>query len=434
MLMPSTCRLRLLVCLSAILAFGLTGCALFSPIRGIPARRVPPEILAEPRANKELLDLALLRQDEPEEYLLDADDVLGVYIEGVLGTRDQPPPVHFPEDANIPPAIGFPTPVREDGTISLPLVSEHPINVAGLTVAEAEQAIRKAYTEERHILQPGNERIIVTLMRPRMYRVLVIREDFGPPDIGRIGRTGVLGAVRRGTGEAIDLPAYENDVLHALTATGGLPGLDAKNEIQIRRGMFKSDEERAMRLEQIQQGANLQRTESSDENLVRIPLRYKPGEKPHINKEDIILQTGDIVFIESRETDVFYTAGLLQGGQYQLPRDYDLTVLDAVSIAGAPVGAGSGIARAGFGGFSSQAATFGIPPSDLVLVRKLPDGSVVPISVDLTMAMIDPTENILVQPGDTLLLRYTPVEEVSNFLLSLIRVNVLFNGFSRFTR
>ena len=32
---------------------------------------------------------------------------------------------------------------------------------------------------------------------------------------------------RRGTGFALDLPAYENDVLNALAQTGGFPGTDA---------------------------------------------------------------------------------------------------------------------------------------------------------------------------------------------------------------
>lgn len=414
--------------LAALAALGLCGCTLFSPIRGVPSRRLPPQLLAEPRTNKELLDLALLGQEKAEEYLLDADDVLGVYIEGILGTVDQPPPVHFPEDASIPPSIGFPTPVREDGTISLPFVIEQPVNVAGMTVIEAEAAIRKAYTQDKALLPEGKERIIVTLIRPRKYRVLVVREDAGPPDLGRVGRTGILGAVRRGTGEAIDLPAYENDVLHALTATGGLPGLDAKNEIQIRRRVFTTPDERSLKLEQIEQGADLHSADPSDENVTRIPLRYAPGEKPDFSQEDVILNTGDIVFIESRETDVFYTAGLLTGGQYQLARDYDLTVLDAISIAGAPIGAGSGLARAGFGGTSSQAATFGVPPSDLVVIRKMPDGSVIPIAINLTTAMINSSENILVKPGDTLLLRYTPLEELTNFALSLVRVNVLFNG------
>jgi hypothetical protein len=44
-----------------------------------------------------------------------------------------------------------------------------------------------------------------------------------------------LGAAKRGTGKLVKLPAGENDVLHALAETGGLPGLDARNEIVIVR-------------------------------------------------------------------------------------------------------------------------------------------------------------------------------------------------------
>ena len=33
----------------------------------------------------------------------------------------------------------------------------------------------------------------------------------------------------------IKLDAYKNDVLHALMASGGLPGVNAKNEIKILR-------------------------------------------------------------------------------------------------------------------------------------------------------------------------------------------------------
>ncbi len=51
-------------------------------------------------------------------------------------------------------------------------------------------------------------------------------------------------------------------------------------------------------------------------HIVRIPIRLSPGEPVNIREQDIILCDGDIVFIESRETEVFYTGGLLGGGQY----------------------------------------------------------------------------------------------------------------------
>ena len=42
---------------------------------------------------------------------------------------------------------------------------------------------------------------------------------------------------------------------------------------------------------------------------------------------------GDIVFIETREREVYYTGGVLQGREIPLPRDYDLDVLAAISLA-----------------------------------------------------------------------------------------------------
>ena len=76
---------------------------------------------------------------------------------------------------NLPPAIGFPIPVRDDGTIPLPLVE--PISVSGLTVGQAERAIIEAYTVKKRILVAGRERVMVSLMRPRTTRVLVVRQD-----------------------------------------------------------------------------------------------------------------------------------------------------------------------------------------------------------------------------------------------------------------
>ena len=45
------------------------------------------------------------------------------HVEGVLGDRNQPLPIHLApqfqirEQRRLPPAIGYPIPVREDGTV-----------------------------------------------------------------------------------------------------------------------------------------------------------------------------------------------------------------------------------------------------------------------------------------------------------------------------
>lgn len=152
-------------------------------------------------------------------------------------------------------------------------------------------------------------------------------------------------------------------------------------------------------------------------NVVKIPVRLAEGEMPHVTEEDITLHDGDIVFIESRETEVFYTGGLLGGGQYTLPRDYDLRVLEAVSIAESrnlSGGGGTATLRT-VGGVSSLNQDVATSASRVVILRHLPNGRRVAVEVDINKAMRYQEENILVQPGDMLILQYTLPEAVAAF-------------------
>lgn len=421
-----------LVVVATISTF-LTGCTtLLTPLSGVPAHRLPREFFAKPKNNLMPIDISRLRQDPPREYLLAAEDILGIYIEGVLGDAENLPPVHFPEGQSLlPPAIGYPVPIREDGTLSLPLIP--PLQVQGLTLPQATDLIRKAYTVDQQILQPGKDRIIVTLIQERTYNVIVIRQDMGSdqrgPMIGRQGRGGMFterGTLAGGSGEVIKLPAYQNDVLHALAQTGGLPGPDAKNEIKILRG----DSMDAQKRDEFVRKFYQQKCEPGpclcmpplpeDPAIIRIPLRLPPGVTPSFQPEDIILQDGDIVLIESRETEVFYTGGMLGAGEYQLPRDYDIDVLTALSSVGPGVGASQGGGRGGgggFGQFGGNAATQlgGVPPGDLFILRKTPCGGQIVINVDMNRAIRDPSARPLIQAGDILILRFKPEEELLNF-------------------
>ncbi|MCA9055762.1 MAG: hypothetical protein KDA75_18110, partial [Planctomycetaceae bacterium] len=150
-------------------------------------------------------------------------------------------------------------------------------------------------------------------------------------------------------------------------------------------------------------------------NVVRIPVRIGPGETPQIREGDITLEDGDIVFIEARSSEVFYTGGLLGGGQFTLPRDYDLRALEALSIAQAG-GSRGGVSKS-VGGVSALNQDVTISASKLIVVRKLVDGTSVPIEVDLNHAKQDMTgrENIIIQPGDYLYLQYSCLEAVGAF-------------------
>ena len=83
--------------------------------------------------------------NEVEPYQISAGDVLGIFVEGVLGKYDSDPPIHYPPaGSELPPAIGFPIQVRHDGTISLPLID--PIKVTGKTIVEIKAMIFNSYT------------------------------------------------------------------------------------------------------------------------------------------------------------------------------------------------------------------------------------------------------------------------------------------------
>lgn len=369
------------------------------------------------RTDKEPINFLRLRQEPPAEYRLDERDVLGIYIEGVLGNKDEPPPVHFPEEGeNHPPAVGYPVPVREDGTVSLPLID--PISVRGLTIGQVEQTVRNAYIRKK-ILKPERERIIVTLMRPRTYHVLVVREDETTDTNFNTGNNAqslafsmAFGQTRRGMSYPIELKAYENDVLHALSETGGLPGNDAKNEVIILRGAFSSSREREAMMNGMQD-PNYTEELMGQSSVVKIPLRVGPDDPVvQLSEEDIILNPGDIVFVRSRETEVFYTGGLLPGGQYPIPRDYDIDIMQAMAIAGGSVGSTAGSSGTGL----LSGANSAIFPATRVIVLRELCGEQVPIEIDLRRAMTDPAERIRIQPGDFIMLEYTPLELIGNLV------------------
>ncbi len=412
--------------LALLTTVSLTGCtALFSPIDTIPASRVPAQFLAEPQADKVPIDASRLRQPKPEFYTLDTDDVLAVFIEGVLGDLDQAPPVNFPPPgSDLAPSIGFPVPVRDDGTMSLPLVP--PIPVRGLTIQQAEALITRAYRDGPAPILTDENRIIVTLFRERTHRVFVVRQDNSFAQRGQqfqgVGRSqGVFDRSDLSSrGFVLQLPAYQNDLLNALSQTGGLPGVNAKPEVRILRGdrldVARRDAQlaefyRTSRPEQFPYG--ILPTVEDSTNAITIPLRLAPGEVPTFRQEDIILRDGDIVYVDTRETDVYYTGGLLGGGELPLPRDYDLDVLAAVSIAGQGIAAARTTSAGGFGAQVSQAQ-----PTELIVLRQIPGDRQLNIRVDLNDAINDPRERLLIKPGDTLILRFKPQEELLNFAAS----------------
>ncbi len=409
---------------TGIVVTTLGGCsALTQPIEGVPANRLPPQFLAQPKNDLVPVDISLLSLEPPRDYQLDSGDILGVYIEGVLpfnppNAPPEPPPVNFPsQDSTLPPSIGYPIAVQDDGTLSLPLIE--PLDVEGLTLEQVRDAIREAYIDA-DILRPEKARPIVTLIQERTYNVIVVREDAG--GVGSDGDGFIRGGDQSASGSVVKLKAYQNDILHALVETGGLPGFNAKNEVKVLRASKADQRKRAEFLRQFyaqQRAATLDPCNScppplpEDPSILRIPLRVQPGVIPQLSDADVTLEDGDIVFIESRETEVFYTGGLLPGGEHKLPRDYDLDVLGAIAIAGGSLGGNQ--AGGGGGGIGNVASLSGVPPGLVYILRKTPCNGQVAIEIDIANAINDPRQRQLIQPGDIIIMRYKCEEELLNF-------------------
>ncbi len=416
----------------------LTGCAAFTnPVaNGIPVRRLPSELLSTPRREGlETVPLSMLRQQPPHEYLIGPGDVLGVFVPGIfpmtVENQDLPtPPVNFPSridplGSGLPPSMGYPVIVRDDGTIVLPLVD--PIPVAGLSIPDAYETIRRAFREKR-LLQPDRDGIYVSLMQPRQIRVLVFRQEVGGFASGGRGDI-TTSAVKQGTGHIVDLRAYENDVLTALALTGGLPGLDTFDGVFIfRGGMHRERLSGALRNSGPEEVHAL--AAELGIQVVHIPTRWPPGQPLPFRPEDVILEEGDVVLIEARTRDFFYTGGLLNRGEYRLPRDYDLDVVEAVAqVRGMLVNGAFG--GNNLNGVQVQAGMGNPNPSSLTVIRRTPGGGQIPILVDLNRALTDPRERILVQPGDILILQETRGEAFTRYFNNVFSLGLFTNFIQR---
>ena len=415
---PRVCIAFVALCIST-----LTGCRNYGPTDLVPAADVLNRSCCQP-SQEQQVNFLKLRRTPPEQYVLSKGDVLGIYIQGITGDAAVPPPVNFAaQDSQ--PAIGYPVPIRDDGYISLPLIA--PLRVTGLTVGEAEAKIIRAYTQDKKILLEGNEKIIVTLMQRRTYNVLVIREDGGTTTNNSRGLNRNEIYLDEGlTTESfsIELPAYENDVLHALSETGGMPGESARNEIIILRGAMNGERDPNAIIQAVGQTGNHESPTLEGANVVRIPIRGDVGSFPQLSEDDITLEDGDVVFIKGRQRDVFYTGGLLDGGRFPLPRDYDIDVLEAMAMAG-----GSVSASAGSGGNGSFSGIGNILPATQVTVLRKCGCEQVAIDVDLRYALAEPCERVIVQPGDLIILEYRKNELFTNSFVSIFQFGGIFNLF-----
>jgi polysaccharide biosynthesis/export protein len=353
-----------------VIVMACAGC--YAPLRsyGVPATNLPESFRVPWRTSAPPLNLAGLTIPPQPVYVLGPNDILEVTLYRLN-----------PEDPT--PAV-FRLAVMSNGQIQLPIVGA--VQVGGLSVVQAQQAITNAYGDDI-VKRPG---VSVFLFERSMTGVMVLGEVNAP------------GAYR--------LPKYENDIAHALAAAGGLSE-NAGLEIEVHRRVPASVEPALELIPAPLIGPEFSplppvaecpigAMQFVDANLqvLRIPLRGFPQQP--LAASDIVLQPGDLVVVPSRRDEVFFVVGKLNpnqtvrfslgrderelGSAYVLPRNREVDVVTAVAMAGYidPIDS----------------------PTTVTVHRMAPDGRPLLILVDLIKARYDFRENLLVAPGDIIYL------------------------------
>ncbi len=155
-----------------LLSVGATGCSTITQqISGIPADRLPPQFFAEEKNNLVPIDISLLGQERPRQYILDKGDVLGIYIDRVLPFTEPDavpvmPPVTFrPTRVLCHHRQVFRLPCWKTEQISLPLL--RPIKVKGFDARSTRDLIASRTSKRRILMEDGNpiRKSLVTQIR-----------------------------------------------------------------------------------------------------------------------------------------------------------------------------------------------------------------------------------------------------------------------------
>ncbi|MFH5803355.1 polysaccharide biosynthesis/export family protein [Alienimonas sp. DA493] len=411
-----------------------TGCQALHPLDGVPAETLADSFRTPVRSPRRPIDPSLLGQPRPSVYRLDTGDVIGVFAPALYGDGGlgSPPVVVAETTLNLIPGQGFPHQVGRDGALHLPFLG--PVLVRGLTLEEARGRIVDLIRTQFEIDRAKEDPIVLlSVLKERTISVVVFRNETGPD--GAVDNS-VAGQGERfdaPTGEVVELPAYQNDVLHALAATGGTPSLEGDVCVTVARagglrltgcgpaggcrpaGSLAAD---GLAVGPIgghsagpAPGPTLAAPPTVDgPHVIKIPMQLLPGQAPGFCHSDVILKDGDAVYVDSRTKDVFYTGGLLGPGSFRLPRDEDLDVLEALAVVqGQRPSVGTTRALTG-NSVLSRDVTAGA--SSLIILRERPDGTRLRIEVDLRDAVVDPRQRILIRPQDYLILQYRKGEAV----------------------
>lgn len=341
------------------------------------ASKLPRPYLAPVVHSAQHLDLSQLSHASSRNEVVYPGDVVNVSIATGLETRG---------------SSNWTLRVDDRGVVNVPLVGD--VEIGGMELTAAEAAIHEAGIE-REIYR--NPQVSLAVQKRRSNSVTV------------------LGAVQReGTYE---LASNQSDLLSALVAAGGL-AKDADTLIEIRTpaapspATFAAGEESPAAHDADKPGRVTLASLGDDDPPPLAPPAEAPVQSLRIDLASTDLknarhdlQDGGVVMVMRRPKQTVQVIGLVKKpGQFEVPVDQELRLLDAIAMAG---------------GLTTEMA------DKVIVVRSLPHGrDSIMIRASLDTAKREHLENIRLAAGDVVSIEETALTFTMTELQKYIRFTV----------
>lgn len=328
---------------------------------------LPPEFQAPRFASLNGVDLSRLSHSLADSELLYPGDLVSVTLSTGLETVEP---------------IAWKGRLAEDGSANIPLVG--PVMLAGLTLTDAELAVRNESIQRGKFINPN---VTVQIDTRRSYTVTVV---------GAVQEPGTY-----------KIPVTSCHVLAALSQAKGLTQ-DADTVIEIRHppmnpslaGNNPNAPESNTDLVGFRRGqiAPAQQAAGMPMRTVRIDLQQATA----MGNADVHLEDGSTVMVMPRPKRFIHVMGLVRKpDQFEMPQDHELRLLDAISLAN---------------GRTLEVA------DKVRIIRTIPTRPE-PIVIDASIgeAKRNTASNIRLAPGDVVSVEETPVTFVVGTIRDFVR-------------
>jgi polysaccharide biosynthesis/export protein len=280
--------------------------------------------------------------------------------------------------------------VASDGTVDAPPIG--PVPVAGMEPVVAEQQIAQAAIARGIFVRPS---VTLQVLKPAVNRITVL---------GAVMEPGVK-----------ELPKGSSDLARALASAGGMTE-EASTKVDVLRYSTQSFMADAGANSALASSGGV-RQASYDSNVVPATgetnapqtTRIDLAQAPEKVAPSYSLGDRDVVMVLPQEKQFIHVTGLVhQPNQFEMPRNQDVTVLDAIAMAG---------------GVSSPVA------DKVFVIRRLPDmPKPAVIRVSIAEAKRDGNENLRLASGDLVSVERTPSTVMVDSVMTLFRVGFSVGG------